>query len=113
MEGEALNGSAAYTMLNLFDDTRIGIFSELKSGSKIDPYRRNLQRAYLDKMLDLLALKDDKYNQTDIKALARGTLNNLKKEIDQAVRKQSDQVTKYHLEDLLMRIEKGLKLEVE
>jgi len=113
MEGEALNGTAAYTMLNLFDDTRIGIFGELKLGSKIDPYRRNVQRAYIDKLLDLLALKEDKYDQTDIKAMARGTLNLLKKDLTPIAKKQTDLVTKYHLEDLLVRIEKGLKSGVE
>lgn len=104
MEMEALHGSGQYTMVNLFDDTRKGIWSELKSGAKIDPFRRNLQRAYIDKMADLMKLKDAKYDQSDIKAVARGTLESLQNRIEKAVKKQKDTLTKYHLKDALARI---------
>ncbi|MEM0994676.1 MAG: zinc-dependent metalloprotease [Bacteroidota bacterium] len=111
MEAEALNGKSAYTLLNLFEDTSKGIFSEIAAGSTIDPYRRNLQRAYVDKMKDLMALKEDKYDQTDIKAMARGTLMQLKKPLKSAIKKQKDATTKYHLMDLNQRIEEILDMD--
>ncbi|MEM9884776.1 MAG: zinc-dependent metalloprotease [Bacteroidota bacterium] len=104
MEAEALNGKSAYTLLNLFEDTRKGIFSEIEKGSSIGPYRRNLQRAYVDKMKDLMALEEDKYDQTDIKAMARGTLMQIQKPLKSAAKKQKDATTKYHLMDLKQRI---------
>ncbi len=105
MEMEALHGSGQYTMINLFDDTKNGIFSELKKGSKIDPFRRNLQRAYIDKMADLMKLEDAKFDQSDIKSVARGTLDNLEELIEKAIKKQKDKSTKYHLKDIEARID--------
>ncbi|MEM8524681.1 MAG: zinc-dependent metalloprotease [Bacteroidota bacterium] len=111
MEAEAMNGASAYTMLNLFEDTRRGVFTEIGSGKTIDPYRRNLQRAYVDKLSELLELKADKYDQTDIKAMARGTLMRLQKEMKSGIKKQNSQVSKYHLEDLKMRMEEALDVD--
>ena len=104
-EAETLYGSDVYTLLNLFTESKNGIFSELRGGGKIDGFRRNLQRAYIDKMKDLMELKDDKYDQSDIKAMARGTLKGLKGEVNSASGRMSDQVSKYHLEDLVERID--------
>ncbi|MFT5167120.1 MAG: hypothetical protein ACI8P3_002357, partial [Saprospiraceae bacterium] len=104
-ETAALHGSGQYTLADLFNDTKKGIWSELKSGAGIDPYRRNLQRAYIDKMAKLMKLEDAKYNQSDIKAMARGTLESVKKELKSAIKKQKDQVTNYHLKDIDARID--------
>ena len=49
VEQEALDGDDSYTAANFLATLRKGIWSELGLGSvKIDPYRRNVQRAYLD-----------------------------------------------------------------
>jgi len=49
MEQEALHGANAYAPAEYLADLRKGIFSELsKPSPAIDPYRRNLQRLYLD-----------------------------------------------------------------
>jgi hypothetical protein len=47
-EHEAILGPKAYTIAELLTDLRAGIFGELISEAvKVDPYRRNLQRAYI------------------------------------------------------------------
>ena len=107
MENEALNGSNAYTMLSLFEDTRKSVFTEIGKGGKIDAYRRNLQRAYIDQMQALMQLENNTYDQSDIKAIARGTMETLKKDLTKAAKRQSDTTTKYHMEDLVQRIESG------
>lgn len=109
MEMEALHGSGQYTMIDLFEDTKNGIFSELKSGSKIDAFRRNLQRAYIDKMSNLMELEDAKYDQSDIKAIARGTLDDLEDSLEKAIKKQKNKITQYHLKDILARVKEILK----
>jgi len=49
MEQEALLGANAYAPAEYLADLRKGVFSELsKPSPAIDPYRRNLQRLYLD-----------------------------------------------------------------
>ena len=62
IENGAVNQKEAYTMEQLFDDTRSSIFSEISKGASIDAYRRNLQRAYVDQMKSLLMISNDKYD---------------------------------------------------
>ncbi len=105
MENEALNGADAYTMTSLFTDTRTAIFSEVASGKAIDAYRRNLQRAYVDQMGDILMETGSDWNQSDIKALARMTLNTLEADMEKNMSKMSDAMSKAHMQDLLARID--------
>ena len=49
VEQEAIDGASAYGPTQLLADVRKGIWRELDAPQvRIDPYRRNLQRAYLD-----------------------------------------------------------------
>ncbi len=105
MENETLNGMAAYSAASLFDETRKSVFSELGTGRRIDPFRRNLQRAYIDKMSDLMSLSGDQYEYSDIKALAGGNLEAIEELLEKGRRKQKDSLSKMHVEDLLARIE--------
>lgn len=107
-EAEATLGKNAYSMIEMFDDVKTGVFSELRSGSKIDPYRRALQRAYIDRMGALMDLEKAEYSQTDIQAVARGTLKNLEREIRSGASRQVDTMSKYHLDDLAERISEVL-----
>lgn len=101
-EAEATEGSAmAYTLLDLFMETKASVWSEVASGSSIDTYRRNLQRAYLDKMA---AIMKDTKNQSDAQAIARAMLKRLQGEIKVSINKQGDNLSKFHLEDVLERI---------
>jgi len=104
-ESHVLHGSDTYSLQALFNDTRQGIFSELGGGKAIDPFRRNLQRAYIEKMEELMMLKEDKYDQSDIKALARGTLKQLKTSVGKALKNTDGAVTEMHLEDMIARID--------
>ena len=82
-----------------------GIWSELASGSKIDIYRRNLQKAYIDRMgfmlaaqLFLLQLHSKglllvlRYlSQSDLRSIARAHLIKLSKQLKvAAVKHQGD-----------------------
>jgi hypothetical protein len=102
IENEAINGTAAYTVLELFDDMRKGIFSELKSGKAIEVYRRNLQRAYIER-LEYLMTGEQRYASSDIRAVARGELKRIKAMAQKA--KGADTMSTYHLEDLVARID--------
>ncbi|TXB69437.1 zinc-dependent metalloprotease [Phaeodactylibacter luteus] len=103
MENEALNGNQAYTMSNLFEDTRRSIFAEIGAGSTPDAYRRNLQRAYISQMGSLLMAGGD-VDISDAKAIARMTLETLKADIAKAA-KRADGMQGAHLKDLLARID--------
>ena len=100
IENEALNGKAAYGMLELFSDVRDGIWSELSAGKTIDTYRRNLQSGYIDRMETLM--KDT--SQSDISSVARAELKTLQARIKAAIPRTSDRMSKIHLEDALEKV---------
>jgi len=109
VENEVLNGSKAFTCLDLFTQIKNGIWSELKSGQLPDAYRRNLQRAWIDQMEALMKLEGAKYNQSDLKAMARGNLTDIKGFLKSILKKEKRQMYRYHYEDAMKRIEKILK----
>lgn len=104
IEQEALHSSQAYTALEMMDDLHDGIFTELKSAQRIDPFRRNLQRAYVDQLAQLLKSEEADVVQTDIAALARAHLERIGAEVEKAARRQTDTPSKYRLKELASRI---------
>jgi hypothetical protein len=123
IDNSAKNGSAAYGIEELFADLHKGIWSELSSGANIDTYRRNLQRAYIERM-EYLMTKDQEIpqgipaeyipfvvgtridaSQSDIRPIARLELNNLQTDIKRALPRYSNLVLKAHLLDALARID--------
>lgn len=108
IENETLHGNQAYSIVDLFRDMHDGIFSELKNGRPIGTYRRNLQLAFVDKLESLMNLKGAQYEQSDIKAMARGMLITLKGQTGKNVKRQKDTLSKLHLQELHARIEKIL-----
>ncbi|WP_394750131.1 zinc-dependent metalloprotease [Spongiimicrobium salis] len=120
IENEALNGSDAYTMVNMMRDLRRGIWSELNSGRKIDTYRRNLQRAYIERMEFLMtgeqrplpaafrrfsSRTNVNASQSDIRSVARAELNILKRSVRAALGRTNDNMSRYHLQDVIERID--------
>ncbi|PHR94688.1 MAG: zinc-dependent metalloprotease [Leeuwenhoekiella sp.] len=113
IENETLNGNEAYTLTAMMDDLRNGIFSELRRGAKIDTYRRNLQRAYVDRLEYLLTKEqegrrnatDVNVSQSDIRAIARAELNTLQRLTASAANRTGDSLSRYHLQDLNKRID--------
>ena len=120
IENEQLNQEEAYTLLEMMTDLRQGIWSELDSGEAIDTYRRNLQRAYIERLGYLMTEEqseiptryrswitrsDIDVSQSDIRPVVRGELENLQREIRNNLRRSGDTMTRYHLEDALERID--------
>ena len=50
IENETINGENAYGLLEMMQDLRRGIWSETRSGKAIDTYRRNLQKAHIERL---------------------------------------------------------------
>ena len=119
-ENEALNGSDAYAMIEMMTALRKGIWSELYSNTAIDIYRRNLQRAYIDRLAYLMTESQEplsgsarRYSnrtrvlvsQSDIRAVSRAQLVNLKNAISTSLTVTTDQNTRYHLQEAVVRID--------
>lgn len=119
IENEAANGKEAYTILGMMNDLRKGIWSELDKGNQIDTYRRNLQKAHIERLTYLMTAENEGKKpdfggyqkstvintaQSDIRSAARAELAILKKDITNGIARTSDTMSRYHLQDALMRI---------
>jgi hypothetical protein len=119
-ENETINGKTAYGLLDMMQDLRKGIFSELSSGKQIDAYRRNLQRGYIDEMANLMTKEqspipgefrrfvvrtDVEVSQSDIRAVTRAELKSLQSSIRSGLGRTNDAMSKIHLQDALERID--------
>ncbi len=103
VEQEAFHGSDAYSLGEMLDDLRAGVWSEVSSGRATDAYRRNLQRAWLARMSELM--EDEEAMQSDVVPFARGQLGMLRGELAAASGGTSHRATRLHFEDAIARID--------
>ncbi|MEM9921293.1 MAG: zinc-dependent metalloprotease [Bacteroidota bacterium] len=108
IENTALHQNA-YTLINLFDDVRRGIFSEFNSEREVDTYRRNLQRAFVDKLIEMTRSEDVSSMRSDVGAVARAALVAVKKSVRAKIKKYKSGMTRFHMADLVQRIDKAMK----
>ncbi|MGB0525659.1 MAG: zinc-dependent metalloprotease [Flammeovirgaceae bacterium] len=123
LENETLNGNEAYSVLAMMDDLRAGIWTETSQGKKVDTYRRNLQRAYIEGLESLMKSEQRPVpsafrsfvgytpidvSQSDIRPIARGELKKIQSLIKRNASRTSDTLTRYHYDELLARIDQVL-----
>jgi len=122
---QAEEGNKGYSVTEMFSDLKKGIWSELATKKKIDIYRRNLQKSYVNILRGIIApprtsettivinfggtsrpqLSVDK---SDIKSIVRAHLITLRAEIKAAIPTIPDDMSRYHLQDVLTRIDDAL-----
>ena len=102
IENSAINGQNAYSINEMFDELIASIFSEAKSRSAVSLYRRNLQRTFIEGLERTLEMESNKYEHSDMKAIARAKLKSLKRMLSSAG--GADDMTKFHFDDLVERI---------
>jgi hypothetical protein len=121
-EHEAILGDQAFTVAQLLADLRGGVLTELADAAvtKVDPYRRNLQRVYIDLLGARLtpapaaaasamgaaaapAMKDDS------RGAIRAELRTILGLLDQKAGSAADQATKNHWADLKDQITQALE----
>ncbi len=117
METSSMN-KANYSIDELMSDLQRGIFSELKTNAPIDVYRRNLQKAFVSKLIDAISLDKSavaNFNgrrivivDTDLPSIARGHLIELRTQLKVASATATDRLSKFHIADLVARIDKAL-----
>jgi hypothetical protein len=119
-------GSSVYSVDELLTDAKKAIWSELPTGAAIDIYRRNLQKVYVASLASLInpeppvvpafagtlprgfAIFVGDIRNTDVPSIARAQLVELRNEIGAAIGRETDKVSKYHLQDVQDRIKKAL-----
>ena len=119
-------GPGVYSVDELLTDAKKGVWSELATGATIDPYRRNLQKQYVQALTALigneapaitvrpanlprgLVIFTGDIRFTDVPSIARAQLVELRSEIGAAIAREADKVSKYHLQDVQERIRQAL-----
>jgi hypothetical protein len=112
----------AYPLVTYLDDVKDGVWSELDDAAAIDTYRRNLQRAHLERLEWLMTEEPPappaflgnqitrvNVSQSDIRPLARAQLAALRTAAQRAAGRTGDRVTRAHLEDAVARIDRILE----
>jgi hypothetical protein len=112
-----------YTIDAMMEDVRKGIWSELASKKPIDMYRRNLQKAYAEALINLVdpsgtssmaagrstqVARNSDFKNTDVMSVARAQLVSLRAQINAAIPGTTDKMSKYHLQDVSERIRQAL-----
>ncbi|NDF98494.1 MAG: DUF5117 domain-containing protein [Chitinophagia bacterium] len=125
IEAEATAGAKAYSALDLLSDLKSGIWSELSTKKTIDAYRRNLQKSYVNTLINLLnpppassassfgpgisiSISVTGSDKSDLKSIVRAHLQSLRSELNASQALYTDRLSKYHLQDLSFRIENAL-----
>lgn len=109
-----------YSVDELMTDLKKSIFSELNTNAAIDIYRRNLQKLFVNNLIDALDKEGKKtasglnrrpvkYDETDIPSIARGHLIELKNKLVTGASTNPDRLSKFHLLDLVAKIKEALE----
>jgi hypothetical protein len=121
IEQEAKLGNRAYTLSEMFRDTRRAVWGDLTGGPAPDTYKRNLQRGYIDRMQFLMTQEPPapaagipaqflalfprmNVSQSDIRALARAELESLERETSAAAGRTANPLLRAHYRDAAVRI---------
>jgi hypothetical protein len=122
-EAEAMDGSKAYKLTEFMADLHRGLFTEIATPSvKIDGWRRNLQRAYLDMVNERLNGRASTASMVmnagmematvnlnpnnDVRGVLRSELRSLQGQL--AGKASADRATRAHMDDLRDQIAKIL-----
>jgi hypothetical protein len=110
--------AAAYSVDELLTDVEAAVFAEVQTKAPIDFYRRNLQRAYVQDLIDkssapsssgdffMVFMRGPSTYSTDVRAIARQRLTTLKKTLSGL--RTADALTRAHVEDLVLQITTAL-----
>lgn len=109
LAGERQFPGQAYKIEDYFAAIHKGVWPELKTGKTIDPYRRNLQKSYIANLQNILLSTKPDQTESDAFSLSRADILQLQSEINADLPRVSDAMTRYHLQDLQVRIKKTLE----
>lgn len=115
-ELEVTEPDDAYPLVEFLDDVRAAVWEDLERVNEVGPYRRALQRAYIERMATFMTdapaaptpffATGPNVSTSDIRPLAREQLQTLRNDISRRLnRGVAHRVTTAHLNDALVRID--------
>jgi hypothetical protein len=121
---EEVKGAAAYTPVEMANDLKKGIWSELPAHKAIELQRRNLQKAYVETLIGIVAPAPAaaptgglmmggggggaSSKNSDAISILKGQARSLMAEIKAAIPGAPNQATKLHLQDVAGRLSDAL-----
>lgn len=132
IDNTAMLGNKTYTLEEYINDLRKNIWNEVYERKATDWYKRNFQKIFVEKMEDILlhpatvsfppGLRVDNprrtwsklvfgqmdVNKSDVPSVLKACLRTLRTDIKAALPLVKDNMTRYHYQDVLDRIEKTL-----
>jgi hypothetical protein len=125
LQFEAFDPAGAYKASELLNDLKKGVWTELSTRKPIDIFRRNLQKIYTQRLIDLIrpgatapaagpsfAANTTALSKTnDALSIVKGQARTLLAEIRSVIPSATDKETKLHLQDLAERLNQALKPE--
>ncbi|NIG57536.1 zinc-dependent metalloprotease [Chitinophaga sp. Cy-1792] len=109
----------AYSLDEMFSDLDRYIFTELYSGKNVDFYRRNLQKAYVSRLIQQafaqenpgeIAVMSYKFYMSDMQGIMRDELKKLQQLCKKALANPAtDKDTKIHCQELVAKIDLNFK----
>jgi hypothetical protein len=117
---EKIYPDRAYTYKELLDDLTKGIWKELLARQIIDAYRRNLQKAYAERLISLLLFSkyqdpisyliniEEDRRLTDFYSIVKSNMKKLFDLVRAAVPYYKDEMTQAHLIDIRERLQQAL-----
>ena len=109
----------SYSPYEFMDDIRESVWTELSDRSDINVYRRNLQRAHIERLEELMTEElpsiparfrefigwtQVNVSQSDIRPMVREQLENIQEDAQRAAARTNDRATAVHLRDVDRRI---------
>lgn len=105
---EAMYGQKAYRLVDYFNDLDNMIWTEVRNHQAVDIYRRNLQRSYVDRMIELSNKTAKDYR--DVAPFVKVKLMEIKGMLKKSMGKTKDAVTQYHLRFMYDKLDNELKI---
>jgi hypothetical protein len=124
INNEANDATNAYQATAFLNDVKKGIFSEIYARKTIDVFRRNLQKSYVQHIIQLISPAESQMmnpmmimfgvapadpTKSDVSSIARAHLVSLRNDIRAAATATQDPLSRYHLSDLAERINQALE----
>lgn len=107
VEQSVINGNEAYSLREMMQDLRAGLWREVSAGRDIDGFRRNLQRSHVDILTKLMAA--DAGRRTDVSAAVRAELNAIQALAKAGANRYRAGINRDHLRDVDAMIESFLE----
>ena len=112
--------SNTYSLEEMMDDLKKNVWSELAAKKTVDVYRRNIQKQYVESLIEAMnpvmpnltglpasfTANIVNTKNTDVTSFAKGYLKALQSEMNAAIPLTTDKATRFHYQDLLDRIKK-------